>query len=403
MHTRLSAAARRQNERRRRGSRAQRRPGGRRRDGRAHALDRLVDDRRGPGRGVAPEPADGGQHPPRVAVRHDGRLGTGAHALLQRRLQTDPRGDEASFAGQIGPVRLPGDLVDHRTALRRRHGGRRGQLRRPARSARSEWLPRGVLLHVLLQPHPEREPRGRGRPRDGHRVDDPGRQRPPPAHAPRPGGPGLRHQVRVPGLARRGHDARKQRGRRSVRPALCRRRRRRGRDARGLDGPSPRADRGGAHRVRRVERARLAARGHRDVERPAAGRRRRGPVRRPARSEVGGARAARARAPRAEARRGGRARRRHHRAQPARRLRRRLPRLLWARRRSGGHGGRQLARLRRGADPRAEALGAAQPAASSRWPRASARRAPTPSSRAARRTSSSRSSGTSCATRSRPC
>ena len=128
---------------------------------------------------LAAEPAHLGRHLPVVALPHPALVGTGARDDLQRRLPPDARRVQAP----AGP-RRPGsggvdrDLGRHRADARAGDGrGRRHLVGRRAAHPRPQRLPRGVLLHVLLQPDHRRVRRCRGRVLRGHRDDRAGRRR----------------------------------------------------------------------------------------------------------------------------------------------------------------------------------------------------------------------------------
>ena len=63
------------------------------------------------------------------------------------------------------------DLGHHRPDVRRRDAGHADDGRRLPAAARPPRLPRGVLLHLLVQPDPRGGRRGRRRARHGHRDD----------------------------------------------------------------------------------------------------------------------------------------------------------------------------------------------------------------------------------------
>ena len=82
--------------------------------GQMGALMRALDwsaTRGGAGPALAAEPADRGQHPARVEVPHDDRLGPAVHPLLQRRLPAHPRRQQASLPGQARAGGVPRDLA----------------------------------------------------------------------------------------------------------------------------------------------------------------------------------------------------------------------------------------------------------------------------------------------------
>ena len=84
---------------------------------------------------------------------HVHRVGTGVHAVLQRRLPAHPRLDEASGRdGHQHPRNVRGDLAHHRADVRRRDGGQSLATERLPAAARPARLRRGVLLHLPYSP-----------------------------------------------------------------------------------------------------------------------------------------------------------------------------------------------------------------------------------------------------------
>ena len=158
---------------------------------------------------VAAEPADRGRHLPVVALPHPPVVGARARHGLQRRLPPHARAEQAPpGTGRSRQGGLDRDLGRHRPDARP-GDGRWGShvVAGPAARARPQRLPRGVLLHVLLQPDHRRVRWGRRgllrRDRDdraGHRgapARDPRRPRRPHGLGEPRGGPAhRRHRAR---------------------------------------------------------------------------------------------------------------------------------------------------------------------------------------------------------------
>ena len=104
---------------------------------------------------------DLGAHHAHVAPADLDRLGARAHLPLQRSLQVDHRRQASLGAGQADLAGLARDLVRHRADARHRHARRRRHLRRGAAPDHgAQRLSRGDLLHLLLQPDPDRRRHG---------------------------------------------------------------------------------------------------------------------------------------------------------------------------------------------------------------------------------------------------
>ena len=124
-----------------------------------------------PARELAAEPEDHPRHPAQLPLPHVRVLGAGAHQDLQRRLPADHRPQAPVGAGPAGPRGLAGDLERHRAARGPRPRRRPDLLRRPDAVHGAQRVPRGGLLHVLLQPRARRIGRRRRHVLRLHRDD----------------------------------------------------------------------------------------------------------------------------------------------------------------------------------------------------------------------------------------
>ncbi len=111
------------------------------------------------------------------------RLGSRARPDLQRRLLADLRRQAPDLDG-AGFQRVLGvGLARDRRGVRARARGRDVVPREPAHVPRPQRLPRGDVLHLLVQPHPRRNRRGRRSLSPGHRDHDQDAERAAHAHA----------------------------------------------------------------------------------------------------------------------------------------------------------------------------------------------------------------------------
>lgn len=130
----------------------------RRRDGRADPRLRLDAVRAGRTRAMAAKPQDRHPHHADLAPAHLDRLGRRPAHLLQRSLQGHHRRPPSACAGPADRAGLARNLVRHQSPACHRDDRYRGHLcRAEAPDHGAQWLPRGDLLHVLVQP-------GAGRP-----------------------------------------------------------------------------------------------------------------------------------------------------------------------------------------------------------------------------------------------
>ena len=125
-------------------------------------------------------------------------LGPAARPDLQRRLLADLRRQASRLDGP-GLQRVLGlGVAGHRRGVRARPARRDLLPRKPADVPRPQWLPRGDLLHLLVQPHPRRDRRASAAVPPGDRDHRPDAERA--AHA----GAARSRRARGSGAERRG-------------------------------------------------------------------------------------------------------------------------------------------------------------------------------------------------------
>ena len=123
----------------------------------------------GPLDALAAEPADRGQHLPRLALPDRPLLGAATTSCSTTTRTPDPRQEAPVGARPALPGGVVRDLGRDRADARRRDGHRRSDVVRGSAAApRAPRLPGGMLLHLLVQPGPRRRRRRR---RHLHRRD----------------------------------------------------------------------------------------------------------------------------------------------------------------------------------------------------------------------------------------
>ena len=323
-------------------------------DGAPDPGPRLVEDSAGPGRGVAGQPEDRGPDHARLALPDVRLVGRQADQHLQRRLRPGPGRPAPGGARAARSGDLVRDLGHGRSSVRA--GDARAALdlerRAPARDG-AERLPRGILLHLLLQPDSWRR-RRRRRPLLRLHRGDPARPGPKaPSAARRARGKSGRGQVDRTGLRDRRLHAGREPERHPFRAALSSRAGWNPGEARRL--VRPRALAPGESPDGRAGRRRrpvgVRSRGARGRGGPR--RRSRGAVRPTSKRCLARVAEPRDRAPHGQGEREPPTRRVRGRGnQPASPVSRRLPGVHGARRRADRHGRRERPGVRRGAPPR---------------------------------------------------
>ena len=171
----------------------------------------------GPPRILAAEPEDRRPHHADLAPADLDRLGAGADLPLQRPLQVDHRRQASLGAGPPDIRGVARDLERHRADAGDGDERRRRHLCRGAAPDHgAQRLPRGDLLHLLLQPDPDRRRHGRRHLLRQHRRHPAGDRRAPAHPAARAGDGDLGSPHLAAGLRARRPGA----GDQSARPAL---------------------------------------------------------------------------------------------------------------------------------------------------------------------------------------
>ncbi len=193
----------------------------------ADARDRLVEDASRAARDLASEPAYDRAHHARFALRDARPLGAGVHLSLQRRVPPGPRQVEAPVGhGKPNRRELSRGLGHRRALVPQGLCGRSGRARRHAAPARPQRVPRGVLLHALVQSDQRRRRRDRRVARRRQRDHRASPLRAAPAHAARPRRHHHLQRDARSGLSARGKGRGPKRVRSAIRALLRRRSRR---------------------------------------------------------------------------------------------------------------------------------------------------------------------------------